>query len=177
MGTSTEQTTSQMLPAGAYWVGDPCYAFEDHAVWMALLESADYTGPQRILEAAVRVGELGEVDEGGVGTEQFVASGTAFGDGVFTDGDGNEYGVDAGLLGVVPVRAGEECPKGMTEMEFTEPFTVSYEDEGGVVNIGPVAIETDPKFYCDNYWCQTEVEQWEDYCDSCAEAEEDEDDE
>lgn len=175
--TAEEPTVSQPLPAGTYWVGDPCYAFEDHAVWMALLESADYTGPHRILEAEVEVDGFGKVAERGynepVRREVFAASGTAFGDGQYDGSDGNLYPVDAGLLGIVRARKGEATPRGMVEVTFEEPVTVSYEDGTVVIEGGKVIrIETDPKFYCDNYWCQTEIEQWQDYCDSCAEEEE-----
>lgn len=154
------------LPAGRYWIGDPCYAYEDHGVWMALLESADYTGSHRILDAEVP-------------GERFLASGTAFGDGVYLDEDGNEYGVDAGLLGAVPAKDGQRVPSGMREVEFTEPFEVGYAE--GKIAIGHIVIDTDPKvdeeWECDR--CGYEVSEGEDYCYSCERdmADEDEGDE
>jgi hypothetical protein len=122
-----EESTTWTLPAGNYWVGDPCYAFEDHSLWMRLLESADYMENPQILNAKA---------DG----HMFVASGTAYGDGVYTDQEGNEFPVDAGLIGVTPAREGEEVPFGTTVRRFTAPFTVSY--DRGMINIGPLAIET-----------------------------------
>jgi hypothetical protein len=122
-----EESATWTLPAGTYWVGDPCYAFSDHDLWMRLLESADFRDNPRILNAKAD-GHL------------FVASGTAFGDGVFTDDEGNEYPVDAGLIGVTPAREGEDVPFGTTVREFTQPFTVSY--DRGMIEIGPLSIET-----------------------------------
>lgn len=142
------------LPAGKYWLGDPCYAFGDHEVWMALLESANYLENPRILEGAAK-------------GESFVASGTAWGDGVFHDQDGNEYGVDAGLIGVVPARDGEAVPSGLREVELRDPFFVEY--ESGKIKVGPLVIDTDPQDegdYDECARCGTEVE-GSDYCDSC----------
>lgn len=118
------------LPPGEYWVGDPCYAFEDSKVWMALLESADYTSDRRILEASA---------EG----EAFIASGTAYGDGCYLDRGGNEYWVDAGLIGVTPAREGKETPDGMLKVAFSCPVSVEY--CRGVVGIvsGGSRIEID----------------------------------
>lgn len=101
------------MPPGEYWVGDPCYAFDDPGVWMALLESADYTSDRRILEASA---------EG----RKFIASGTAYGDGCFLDRGGNEYWVDAGLIGVTPARDGVETPDGMLRVAFSSPVSVEY---------------------------------------------------
>lgn len=154
----TTATVSQPIPAGRYWVGDPGYAYEDHGLWIQLLESADYLQADRLLEAQV-------------GEERFVASGTAFGDGTYEDREGRSYPVDAGLIGVVPVRPRQDTPWGMHEVEFDQEFDVSYED--GTIYIGPIAIETDPRYECDALHCNTEVEEHEDYCPDC-QAEQDE---
>jgi hypothetical protein len=125
---------------------------------MALLESADYTGPQRILEAKAE-GRL------------FTASGTAYGDGEFEDRQGNSYPVDAGLIGVTPAIPGQDTPRGMREVTFTEPVTVEYDD--GDIVINDITIETDPKAGCDECgepidygylcrWCEDREEEEED---------------
>lgn len=153
---------SRSIPAGSYWVGDPCYAFDDSDLWMALLESARYE-ERDLLEARAR-------------GQRFTASGTAFGDGTYEDREGRSYPVDAGLIGVVPARPGCDTPSGMHLIEFPEEFTVSYDD--GTIYIGTIAIETDPRYECDGLRCNTEVEEYEDYCPDCAaEMEEDEDEE
>lgn len=143
-----------VLPAGLYWVGDPCYAFDDQAVWMALLESAgiEANPTPRIMEADAK-------------GRSFVASGTAYGDGTYFDEHGNEYGVDAGLIGVTPVVAGQQTPAGMREVRFDGPFSVEYSD--GTIKVGDIEIDTDPEPEADECLrCGTEVE-GEEYCDSC----------
>ena len=141
------------LPAGEYWVGDPCYAFSDHQVWMALLESAgiDHSPMPRIMEANA---------EG----RSFVASGTAFGDGTFYDQDGNEYGVDAGLIGVTPAVEGK-TPSGLRQVTFTQPFSVEYDE--GKITLGPIVIDTDPTEPTICLRCSDEIDEWAEYCDSC----------
>ena len=122
---------SEALEAGKYWVGDPCYAFDDQEAWMALLYSADFEN-RDLLEAAANTA---------VGEFAFTASGTYCGDGCYPDDEGNTYPVDAGLIGVVrPEEAEVPEPFGMRLVEFDEPFTVRYED--GDIVIGHLTIHT-----------------------------------
>lgn len=84
------------IPAGTYFLGDPCYVVPDED-WMPLLESCRYFG-------------LSDPDLPGVpspvGTTpsgiQVVAFSTAYGDGTYVDQRGWEYSVDAGLIGLTP---------------------------------------------------------------------------
>ena len=80
------------LPAGEYYVGDPCYSVSHDAegseAWNAILTSSN------IFEDCIK-GSWNGFD--------VIASPTAYGDGVFTDqNDEYEFGVDAGLIGVIP---------------------------------------------------------------------------
>ena len=80
------------LPAGEYYVGDPCYSVSHDAegseAWNAILTSSN------IFEDCIK-GSWNGFD--------VIASRTAYGDGVFTDqNDEYEFGVDAGLIGVIP---------------------------------------------------------------------------
>lgn len=80
-----------VVPAGEYWLGDPCYSVPDED-WMPWLEAADFRDERFVLWAQVP------------GTEFWVLGlSTQYGDGCYTDEQGNEYGVDAGLIGLVPV--------------------------------------------------------------------------
>ncbi len=140
---------SGMIPAGEYWVGDPCYCFTDHNRWMALLESADYMGDHAILEAEA-------------GGAIFVASRTAHGDGRYSDQRGRSYPVDAGLLGVVPVGMEEEPESWarsrdelLARVTFEQPFRITY--DWGTVQIGHLVIETDNE----------EDEEDEEECEEC----------
>jgi hypothetical protein len=126
------------VPAGDYYVGDPCYSVPDD-LWMAWLEAADYTTPGR---EHVLVADIDGHPAVGVST--------AFGDGVYEDWEGREYPVDAGLIGLVPVRVAKD--DGQTTWDhspdmnyrhrvtFTEPATCYHED--GTIHLGPITIET-----------------------------------
>lgn len=123
--------TSDPQPAGTYLVGDPCYAFAHHDVWMALLESADYTDTsQRILDAHA---------DG----RRFIAATTAHGDGAYRDQHNRVYTADAGLLGVVPEASADPDSATLFALHrhtFTSEFTVSYRD--GIITIGDITITT-----------------------------------
>lgn len=120
-----------LMPAGVYYVGDPCYAFEAHEDWMNWLEAAKYEEDGlRFLVADVRGKKV-------VGVKTFE------GDGCFRGNDGHEYGVDAGLLGAVPVEvATDNALYAMQKVVFPEDFIVGYHD--GVISIGRITIDTDP---------------------------------
>lgn len=121
---------SVTMPAGEYYVGDPCYAFDNHKRWMKWLKDADFdaTPYPRYLLAEV---------EG----RPVLGIGTAYGDGAYSGTDGFEYGVDAGLLGVVPVEVAEDnALYAMKKTTFDKPFTCSYDE--GTITLGHIVIET-----------------------------------
>lgn len=117
---------SLRLPPGKYFVGDPCYVFQD-GTWDRVLSAAsDFSD-----------GQIQEFE--GV---QLWAHSTSNGDGEYEDQNGVKYGVDSGLLGAVPIEllddpAGEEdglvidCPNGLL---------VEYDN--GTFWIGPICIKT-----------------------------------
>lgn len=119
------QTESHTLPAGKYYLGDPCYSFQkSHSRWIKALETSEYfdkpyTEPRK-------------------GTA--VAFNTAYGDGRYRDNKGNSYPVDAGMIGLVPVRMADCLPTGVQLVEFTGPVEC-YKD-GGTLTFGPYVIET-----------------------------------
>jgi hypothetical protein len=124
-----------IMPAGKYYVGDPCYAVPNDR-WMEWLEAADYENERRFLLA-----DLDGYDCLGIGT--------AHGDGCYEGDDGNEYGVDAGLIGVVHEEVGK---KGSTLyacqlVEFPEDFTCTYEEDEGTIVLGHIRIKTDPPLW------------------------------
>lgn len=92
-----------MLPAGDYWVGDPCYVFpNDTNQWQDLIEKADYFDkPKYVTLENIIV----------------VAGSTAYGDGCYFGTNGFQYGVDAGLLGIIP----------MSTVNFLNPSKHSFE--------------------------------------------------
>lgn len=117
------------VPPGVYLVGDPCYSVPDD-LWMEWLEEADYTNGDRRHVLAAKI-------DG----HEVVGVSTAHGDGVYYDGEGREYGVDAGLLGLVPVEVAKEEPDmDLPLLTLTEPADCYYDD--GIVHLGPIEINT-----------------------------------
>ena len=125
------------LPAGTYWIGDPCYFVPDE-LWMEYLEANNGVDQERM--AFDIDGLTVQLSDG-----RHVASHyTAWGDGCYEGSDGFEYGVDAGMLGAVQV-LDTDIDQGNerlgTKVTFDRPFTVSR--DGGTVIIGSIRIETD----------------------------------
>lgn len=118
----------QEFEAGLYYVGDPCYVVADKD-WGKLLDKFNFF----------------EDNSFEYHDEQCWAAGTAYGDGCFEDNFDREYGVDAGLLGIVPVSA---CDKkrlntsgaGGQVIRFDERFLVWEMD--GKFHFGNVVINT-----------------------------------
>lgn len=123
---------SVTLPAGAYIVGDPCYHVPK-AQWTDVLNESNFFD-QCWASFKTHDGHDGIV----------VAFNTKHGDGVFTDGAGREYGVDAGLIGIIPVL---DIDPDMFDdqlahaIRFTSPVRCFERD--GVITFGHVDINTD----------------------------------
>ena len=129
-----------MLPAGTWWVGDLCYVMTDEE-WN---QFCDIT----IAGHKVKDGEF-ELPDG----RKFATYGTYWGDGCYHDQYGNEYSVDAGLIGCIRVediRAEkyEDIESLGAIHEFKTDFVTGggrgERGWGGTIQIGRVAIETNP---------------------------------
>ena len=120
------------LPAGQYYIGDPCYVIgtKEHRDWIAILDKTNYFD-----------GNVYELDG-----RKVWAHGTAHGDGCYTDNLGNAYGVDAGLIGAIPVELVddvEEAKRLGQIHDFEDDFACTYKN--GTLNFGDlVLIDTDP---------------------------------
>ena len=75
------------LPAGTYWIGDPCYVL--HEVWSEVCDLIISGHECLVGEFRLKDGRL------------FAMYHTAYGDGEYSDQDGHSYGVDSGSLGCV----------------------------------------------------------------------------
>ncbi len=120
------------MPAGEYYVGDLCYVLHDR--WDEFC-SLTITG-SRVLD-----GEFNLKD----GT-RFATYTTRWGDGTYSDEQGNNYDVDAGLIGCVALAAINFADKsnfvtGGRIVEFAQDFTTF--SAGGVISFGTVSIDTD----------------------------------
>lgn len=145
--TSPKIRETVTLPAGRYVVGDPCYAIP-YAKWMEWLEDADYTVQDRnhVLYATVN-------------GYPCVGVSTMHGDGTYFGNNGEEFPVDAGLIGLVDVRcATDEVLRtpGTIVVDFPEPIECLY--NAGTIVLGRIEIDTDDSYS-------------EDECYTCAEPE------
>jgi len=107
------------IPAGTYFVGDPCYSFDKK--WAAILEQTDF------FEKPVALDESGKPFA--------VAFSTAYGDGTYLDRDGRRYIVDAGLLGLVLCGAEDNSPEyaGVKPVTFDGEVSCYVEEDGHVI--------------------------------------------
>tara|TARA_R110000824_G_scaffold201667_3_gene385762 strand:- start:288 stop:722 length:435 start_codon:yes stop_codon:yes gene_type:complete len=132
------------LPAGKYWIGDPCYVLDE-------------SGPEfnwgDFCHHCFKDDGSGRANDGVQKHQEilFAWHGTAYGDGCYIDQLGNSYGVDAGMIGCVPY---EVISPYMTDKElnrlgniyqFKLPFDSEYTEKGGVIRFGHVEIATDPE--------------------------------
>jgi len=124
MKMKTKIYTEVTIPAGRYYLGDPCYVIRDED-WHPLLENCNY-----FIDRPV----------GEVGGYQILAFSTKHGDGTFHDQHKNEYDVDAGVIGLVPVAYGGR-EHDNREVEFKSP-TLCWNDDG-VLHFGSIKINTD----------------------------------
>lgn len=115
---------SVTFKAGKYYVGDPCYVVRDHKVWVQLLDDTNYFQNEN------------QTYKG----RTIFAEGTAHGDGCFYDYEGREYGVDAGLIGIIPFEIIEGVGCGGQIIEFEKDFKVSADN--GIFTFGDVVINT-----------------------------------
>jgi hypothetical protein len=122
------------LPAGTYVIGDPCYVIED-GEWSDFCES---TKDENLIVAPHGDGHA-------VGVH------TVHGDGRYYGDDGNEYPVDSGMIGLVPVEGPIE---GHDFVTFDEDIRCMR--DGGYIVLGHIRIDTDP-----------EVEPEEEVCHTC----------
>lgn len=116
--------------SGVYYIGDPCYVLgENHDSWVELLEKTNYLGD-------------GDFEYKGYPCH---ASGTAYGDGEYSDNTGQKYSVDAGLLSIIPISALtksilKKARKFGNVVEFNNNFEV--DSSGGIFYFGHITIDT-----------------------------------
>ena len=120
-----------VVPAGKYWLCDPCYAVPE-GLWMQLLNSCDFFNEP-----------VGTITDSHGAVHHVLAFGTAYGDGRYVDQHGNTYPVDAGLIGLTPVELGD--PNGYigalgTLVEFTGDTMCT--NDGGRMRFGEYKINT-----------------------------------
>jgi hypothetical protein len=137
------------LPKGDYVISDPCYVLSDENYNNLIYSKTelDENGNKKV-EPMEGVGELNGIP--------MFNHGTCWGDGLYTDDENHEYGVDSGQIGCIPmelvdkdnlnkVDGEKERKDGSTfslirKIHFPQNFECTYEN--GVFFIGDVIIET-----------------------------------
>ena len=103
-----------------FYVGDICYVLSEehyHGFWGKRNEYKD---------------GVYKIDEKGLG---FAVAGTAYGDGNYSDKRCNIYGVDAGVIGLVPLELVKEDADLELGMVFKGEGEAVIEADGGVFDI------------------------------------------
>lgn len=126
---------SNTLPAGKYFVGDPCYVFgpgvDENARWGALLDAANYFDDEVVVSFN--------------GSKLFAAH-TRYGDGEYLDQDGSKYPVDSGLIGAVPRKLWQRKESDILRCGRVVVFDAKFEVAGqmrGIIRIGHLLIDTE----------------------------------
>lgn len=99
-----------------FYLGDVCYVLGDriyHGEWGRMHGYKD-----------------GEWEDPKTGFS-FAVAGTAYGDGSYYDGEGHEYGVDAGVIGIVPLELVEK-EDGLELGRVFNGSEAEFEEEDGV---------------------------------------------
>ena len=129
------------MPAGMYFLGDPCYAIDEDGVWDEWLAEAEEAGTPAANGAMV-------ADVDGVPMLGFQ---TAYGDGGYLSSDGEHlFGVDSGMIGLVPIelvhryfRRPVADLNGLgTFIASTDPIVCTR--MGGTLTFGGTTIKTAP---------------------------------
>lgn len=132
------------MPPGTYYIGDLCYVM--HNEWDEFCESLDDV--ERVVNG-----------------KKIASLSTMYGDGSYYDQFGNEYGVDAGLIGCIKIEDIEKDDQNRVEdghvHVFDSPFQVYSVD--GFLHFGNVVINTGDEDEEEDYTCY-DCGRDQDYC-------------
>ena len=110
------------LPAGKYYIGDPCYVIAEDR-WSDFCDASYPPG------AGVNARGIAVTEFDG---HPMYAHGTAYGDGSYLGSDGVSYGVDAGMLSVVPIALVSDMSEAKrlgSIVTFNHDFKADRDDE------------------------------------------------
>jgi hypothetical protein len=129
--------STRTVEPGTYRLGDPCYSVPSDK-WQGWLEQC-YAGHE--------AGTPAEVYDGRVAGRRVVAFSTMYGDGTYYDQSGRSYGVDSGIIGLVPADMPGLSPRdveiGLVQLvTFERAVTCDVDTATGLLVFGTVMIET-----------------------------------
>lgn len=137
-------TRTYVLPAGDYFISDPCYPFpntgENSTLWETVLNETDYFN---------KPCDLPNI--------KIWAANTTYGDGIYFDTNGlHEFGVDSGTLGIMTKETVDylgEDPDYVSTcgilVHFEKEFNVIFSD--GYFKFGHIEIDTQAQEEDDEY--------------------------
>lgn len=171
--------TGNVAPPGKYFIGDPCYAVPAND-WEEVLTSTGFLGLYADELDEIRGVYQDKRDCHGVfqlaNGYHILASSTAYGDGSYDGSDGFNYGVDAGLLGAVPMeyvlldntRPGYYEGLG-TIVDFKGSIWIEY-DEGKITICSTIPSENisiETSDYPEDDGQPDEAQEWYDFDPDC----------
>jgi hypothetical protein len=124
----------QTFPRGKYWIGDICYCLNDK-VYDSIFGGFNYeSGYYKHKSDAF-----------------FMVDSTAYGDGLYMGTDGFEYGVDAGIIGIVSAELIDEsqCVDGGKIYNFTAPVTCRFKNGKFIFESGSTYLSINTTGYND----------------------------
>ena len=131
-----KMTEKHFFKPGEYWIGDPCYAVKDEN-WNELCDNTGCFGLE--LEKFPPNWQSGLFK---YNDQLCFTYKTKYGDGTYYDNKGNEYGVDAGLIGIMPIECCDgDSMYGGVKHNFYGEFQVW--ENNGKFYFGSIEIDTD----------------------------------
>lgn len=128
MKNKTAELVSITVPAGNYWLTDPCYVIRNNEDWWKVCDSFDENGNVCV-----------KLDNGSI-----VAAFSVNNDGCYTDQNNNNYYVDSGTIGLVSVDYNPDYNSNNSGqmIEFHEDTVCSLEDN--YLTFGEIVIDLEP---------------------------------
>ena len=128
------------IPAGTYYIGDPCYVFNN-------------SGKADSWEKIIEISDCFDIPHIEFKDKPVIAFGTKFGDGSY-----NGFSVDSGLIGIVDISLIEEGSAFFNEsfnrdkhtITFDKPFDFEW-DDGDFHIGGRISIYTNDDYDHDDY--------------------------
>ena len=156
---------NKTFPAGKYYIGDPCYLFDQS--WDKILQENQYFDKEDQVINGVSV----------------MVDGTAWGDGLFFGNFEGRIPVDAGLIGILPVELIGLDNKVTIEQVTAEDFGLIVDfatpidcyTEEGVFHFGDITIDTNGDDDEEDLWDEDDEDDYWD-CDEEFDTMDDDDD-
>ena len=131
-----------MMPLGKYYIGDLCYVLSDEEWEQVCKITIDGF---KCIE-----GEFNLPDG-----RRFAMYNTAYGDGLYKDGNDREYSVDSGTIGCIlldDIKA-DKYDESFDRLGSVYAFFANFvtSNHKGVIQFGRVMIDTDPAYEEEDY--------------------------